>query len=45
MDWGFGVAVGDFNNDGRPDLFVSNFGVSRLYKNNGDGTFTDVAER
>jgi hypothetical protein len=43
--WGFGVAVGDFNNDGRPDLFVSNFGVSRLYKNNGDGTFTDVAEK
>ncbi|HEY6802040.1 MAG TPA: CRTAC1 family protein [Pyrinomonadaceae bacterium] len=43
--WGFGVAVGDYNNDGRPDLFVSNFGISRLYKNNGDGTFTDVAEK
>jgi len=43
--WGFGVAVGDYNNDGSPDLFVGNFGVSRLYKNNGDGTFTDVAEK
>ena len=43
--WGMGVAVGDYNNDGRPDLFVSNFGVSRLYRNNGDGTFTDVAEK
>jgi hypothetical protein len=43
--WGFGVAVGDYNNDGRADLFVGNFGVSRLYKNNGDGTFTDVAEK
>ena len=43
--WGMGVAVGDYNNDGRPDLFVGNFGVSRLYRNNGDGTFTDVAEK
>jgi len=43
--WGMGVAVGDYDNDGRPDLFVSNFGVSRLYHNNGDGTFTDVAEK
>jgi len=43
--WGFGVAVGDYDNDGRPDLYVSNFGVSRLYHNNGNGTFTDVAEK
>jgi enediyne biosynthesis protein E4 len=43
--WGMGVAIGDYNNDGRPDMFVSNFGVSRLYRNNGDGTFTDVAEK
>ncbi len=43
--WGMGVAVGDYNNDGFPDLFVSNYGVSRLYKNNGDGTFTDVAPK
>jgi hypothetical protein len=41
--WGMGVAVGDYDNDGRPDIFVGNFGVSRLYHNNGDGTFTDVA--
>ncbi len=43
--WGMGAAVGDYNNDGFPDLFVSNYGVSRLYKNNGDGTFTDVAPK
>jgi hypothetical protein len=43
--WGFGVAVGDYDNDGRPDMFVGNWGVSRLYHNNGDGTFTDVAEK
>src|SRR6266404_5971370 len=43
--WGMGVAVGDYDNDGRPDIFVGNFGVSRLYHNNGDGTFTDVAEK
>jgi hypothetical protein len=41
--WGMGVAVGDYNNDGYPDLYVSNYGVSRLYRNNGRGTFTDVA--
>ncbi|HMG33123.1 MAG TPA: CRTAC1 family protein [Blastocatellia bacterium] len=43
--WGMGVAVGDFNNDGYPDLYVSNYGISRLYRNNRDGTFTDVAEK
>jgi len=43
--WGFGVAVGDYNNDGKPDMFVGNLGVSRLYRNNGDGTFTDVAPK
>ena len=43
--WGYSVAVGDYNNDGRPDMFIGNFGVSRLYRNNGDGTFTDVAEK
>jgi len=43
--WGFGVAVGDYDNDGRPDLYVSNLGISRLYHNNGNGTFTDVAEK
>ncbi|MGI9105407.1 MAG: CRTAC1 family protein [Pyrinomonadaceae bacterium] len=43
--WGMGVAVGDYDNDGRPDMYVSNYGTSRLYRNNGDGTFTDVAEK
>lgn len=43
--WGMGVVVADYDNDGRPDLFISNFGVSRLYHNNGNGTFTDVAEK
>ncbi len=42
--WGFGVAVGDFDNDGWPDLYVGNYGKNRLYHNNHDGTFTDVAE-
>jgi hypothetical protein len=39
------VCVGDFDNDGWEDLYVTNFGKDRLYRNNGDGTFTDVAER
>ena len=43
--WGMGVATGDYDNDGRPDIYVCNFGVSRLYHNNGDGTFTDVAPK
>jgi len=43
--WGFGCSVADYDNDGWPDLFVSNFGKNRLYHNNRDGTFTDVAEK
>ena len=43
--WGLGVAVGDYDNDGWPDLFVTNYGKNRLYHNNHDGTFTDVAEK
>ncbi len=43
--WGFGVAVGDYNNDGCSDLYVTNYGKNRLYRNNCDGTFTDVAEQ
>ncbi|MCB1055751.1 MAG: CRTAC1 family protein, partial [Acidobacteria bacterium] len=40
-----GVAWGDYDGDGDPDLYVSNFGPNRLYRNEGDGTFTDVAEQ
>ncbi len=43
--WGFGVAIGDFDNDGWPDIFVANFGQNRLYRNNHNGTFTDIAEK
>jgi len=43
--WGQGVCVGDFDNDGWEDLYLSNFGRNRLYRNNHDGTFTDVAEK
>jgi len=40
--YGLGVCIGDYNNDGYPDIYVSNFGPKVLYRNNGDGTFTDV---
>jgi hypothetical protein len=43
--WGFGVAIADYDNDGWPDIFVSNWGKNRLYHNNHDGTFTDVGEK
>jgi hypothetical protein len=43
--WGFGVAIADYDNDGWPDIFVTNLGKNRLYHNNHDGTFTDVAEK
>ena len=43
--WGYGCAVGDYDNDGWPDLYVTNYGENRLYRNNHDGTFTDVAEK
>ncbi|RSL18140.1 VCBS repeat protein [Edaphobacter aggregans] len=43
--WGVGVAIADYDNDGWPDIYVSNFGKNRLYHNNHDGTFTDVAEK
>ena len=43
--WGYGCAVGDYDNDGWPDLYVTNYGKNRLYHNNHDGTFTDVGEK
>lgn len=43
--YGFSCAVGDFDNDGFPDLYVANFGPNVLYHNNRDGTFTDVTVR
>jgi hypothetical protein len=43
--WGFGCAVADYDNDGWPDIYVTNFGKNRLYHNNHDGTFIDVAEK
>lgn len=44
-NYGMGVAVGDYDNDGNPDLFVTNYGKNILYHNNGDGTFTDVTAK
>ena len=40
--WGQGVCVGDYDNDGWPDLLVTYYGHNRLYRNQGDGTFRDV---
>lgn len=42
IGWGMGVAVGDYNNDGFDDLYVTCVGANHLLKNNGNGTFTDV---
>ncbi len=42
--YGFGVAVGDYDNDGFDDLFISALGQSHLFHNNGNGTFTDVTK-
>jgi enediyne biosynthesis protein E4 len=44
-NYGMGVAVADYDNDGFPDLFVTNYGKNILYHNNGDGTFTDVTAK
>jgi hypothetical protein len=43
--WGQGVCVGDYDNDGYEDLFVTYFGKNVLYHNNGNGTFTDVTDK
>jgi hypothetical protein len=43
--FGMGVAIGDYDNDGFQDMFVTSYGKCLLYHNNGDGTFTDVTEK
>jgi enediyne biosynthesis protein E4 len=43
--WGQGVCIGDYDNDGFEDLFITYFGKNVLYHNQGDGTFTDVSEK
>ena len=45
MGYGMGVAVGDYDNDGYEDLYVTAYGGNRLYHNNGNGTFTDVTAK
>lgn len=43
--WGQGVCIGDYDNDGYEDLFITYYGKNALYHNNGDGTFTDVTDK
>ena len=43
--YGMGAAVGDFDNDGWPDLFLANVTDNQLYRNNRDGTFTDITKQ
>jgi hypothetical protein len=43
--WGQGVCIGDYDNDGFDDMYITSFGKNVLYHNNGNGTFTDVTEK
>ncbi|HVB04508.1 MAG TPA: CRTAC1 family protein [Chitinophagaceae bacterium] len=43
--WGMGVAVGDMDNDGYPDIFITAYGKNVFYHNNGNGTFTDETKK
>lgn len=43
--WSVGVAVADYDNDGDPDIYLTNWGPNRLYRNKGDGTFEEIGER
>ena len=43
--YGMGVAIADYDNDGRPDIFLANVTGNQLFHNNGDGTFTDVTAK
>jgi hypothetical protein len=43
--WGYGVCAGDYDGDGRLDLYVTNWGTNLLYRNNGDGTFAERARQ
>ncbi|HEY3974249.1 MAG TPA: CRTAC1 family protein [Candidatus Sulfotelmatobacter sp.] len=45
VGYGMGVAVGDYDNDGFEDLYITAYGGNKLYHNNGDGTFTDVTQK
>ena len=44
LDFSYGVAIGDYDNDGRPDIFIANTGKNTLYHNNGNGSFSDVTD-
>jgi hypothetical protein len=45
LDFSYGVAMGDYDNDGHPDIFIANTGQNTLYHNNGNGTFSDVTSQ